>query len=464
MAKEITTAAASALEEASTEKTVSLEKSPAGPSTSEQPIQEASPIVSKSVGKESATGESAGSKGEQEETSPPKNQVVTYTLTPARVLTQTGKRRMLAEEEEEEEEEEAKDSDVEITGTATGPGVKAATIKTRLRSRSSRKPKKARTASVEPPVHIPTEPRKVLPELFIAPGLLVNNGFGEVFDMLKAQGWKTLFDEKIDVDEDQVQKFYADFTLVCNPRSGALSGSTVVDEEQLMFSPKDISGLLQIPASGFFLPPDADLQRERAESSLRLFGKEVSNLNTNELTRLQRVAHLVIIKGVVPRLEKRTSVTGMDIILLDKFMHFEPIDLPRIMLVHMGKCNTELMIQKRHALPYARLAKLLLQKFGVYKPVHEVTLSWDMNMTDIRKMKCRDDPQEQPELPLEVKPKPVKGESSKGGSVQQQMLDELRQISGGIAQIVSTQEQLVKIMQLILENALADVDPPPAPK
>ena len=145
-------------------------------------------------------------------------------------------------------------------------------------------------------------------------------------------------------------------------------------------------------------------------------------------------------------------------------MHFEPIDLPRIMLVHMGKCNTEKMIQKRHALPYARLVKMLLQKFGVYKPVHEVTLSWDMNMTDIRKMKCRDDPQEQPEQPLEAKLKSIKGESSKGGSVQQQMLDELRQISGGIAQIVSTQEQLVKIMQLILENALADVDPPPEPK
>src|ERR1044071_7680822 len=67
--KEITAAAASALEEASTEKTVSVEKSPADPSI-EQPIPETSPIVSKSVGKESGTGEFAGSKGEQEESSP----------------------------------------------------------------------------------------------------------------------------------------------------------------------------------------------------------------------------------------------------------------------------------------------------------------------------------------------------------------------------------------------------------
>ena len=58
----------------------------------------------------------------------------------------------------------------------------------------------------------------------------------------------------------------------------------------------------------------------------------------------------------------------------------------------------------------------------------------------------------------------MKGESSKGGSVQQQMLDELRQISGGIAQLISAQEQLVKIMQLILENALADNDDSPDPK
>ena len=85
-------------------------------------------------------------------------------------------------------------------------------------------------------------------------------------------------------------------------------------------------------------------------------------------------------------------------------------------------------------------------------------------MTDIRKMKCKGDPQEQPEQPLEARPKPVKGESSKGGSVQQQMLEELRQISGGIAQIVSSQDQLVKIMKLLLDNALAANDSSPDPE
>ena len=84
-------------------------------------------------------------------------------------------------------------------------------------------------------------------------------------------------------------------------------------------------------------------------------------------------------------------------------------------------------------------------------------------MTDIKKLKCKGDPQEQPEVPLEVGPKPVKAESSKGGSVQQQMLEELPQISGEIGQIVSTQEQLVKIMQLLLEIALADNKEPPTP-
>ena len=63
VAKEITTVAASALEEASTEKTASLETSPAVPSASEQPIQQSSPVLSKSAGKESATSEHAASKG-----------------------------------------------------------------------------------------------------------------------------------------------------------------------------------------------------------------------------------------------------------------------------------------------------------------------------------------------------------------------------------------------------------------
>ena len=192
VAKEATTAAASALEEASEEKTASLEKSSAVPTSSEQPIPETSPIPSKSAGKESATGETGDSKGDQEETSPPRNQVVTYTPSVERVLKAQGKRKMLAEEEYEGEEEEAKDSakdsDIEITGVTSGAGTTPATIKSRLRSRSTRKAKKAKTASTEPPVTVPTEPRKILQELFIAPGLLVDNGFGEVYDMLKAQG------------------------------------------------------------------------------------------------------------------------------------------------------------------------------------------------------------------------------------------------------------------------------------
>ena len=57
--KEITAAAASALEEASTEKTASLEKSSAVPTSSEQPIQETSPIASKST---CETGDSKGDK------------------------------------------------------------------------------------------------------------------------------------------------------------------------------------------------------------------------------------------------------------------------------------------------------------------------------------------------------------------------------------------------------------------
>ena len=64
----------------------------------------------------------------------------------------------------------------------------------------------------------------------------------------------------------------------------------------------------------------------RDASSKRLFHRVLSTVPTSEVTRIQCIAHHIIIKEVVPRQEKRNNITGMDLVLLDRFLHMEPID------------------------------------------------------------------------------------------------------------------------------------------
>ena len=282
--------------------------------------------------------------------------------------------------------------------------------------------------------------------------------------MLRAQGWEHLFEEQVSASEEEVQQFYGEFNFVKNSRSGALSGTAEIDGELISFTPKTIAAMLGIPSAGFSFEALEKLTQEQQQlrdaSSRRLFKRVITSVPTSELTRIQRIAHHVIIKAVVPRQEKRNSITSMDLVLLDRFLHMEPIDLPKTMLLHMGKCTSDLMIQKKHALPYTKLVKLLLQKFGVYRAANEVPLVWEMNALDIRKLKCKDD-MEMIEGPSAA-PREEKGEGSKGGTAQHQMLHELKQISNGIGLLVSGMEQLNTTMKLLLDHQLStteSVDP-----
>ena len=135
----------------------------------------------------------------------------------------------------------------------------------------------------------------------------------------------------------------------------------------------------------------------------------------------------------------------------------EPIDLPRTMLLHMVKCTTDLMIQKKHALPYAKFVKMLLQKFGVYRAANEVSLVWEMNAQDIRKLKYKDD-LELIEVPPPAVPKEEKSDGSRSGTTQQQMLHELKQIANEIGLLVSRMDQLNATMKRLLVNQLSRTD------
>ena len=73
---------------------------------------------------------------------------------------------------------------------------------------------------------------------------------------------------------------------------------------------------------------------------------DVGPYSTNDLNYTARIVHQFLIKVVVPRLEKRTTLTINDMILLDKFLRKEHISLPEIMMRQMAKCT-----EKKHSIP-----------------------------------------------------------------------------------------------------------------
>ena len=86
-------------------------------------------------------------------------------------------------------------------------------------------------------------------------------------------------------------------------------------------------------------------------------------------------------KDVVPRQEKRNTITATDLLLLDRFWHMEKIDLPRIILQHMAKCNA-----KTHSLAYPHVIKLILQAEGAYRAEGEVPMVTELDMVNVNKM------------------------------------------------------------------------------
>ena len=83
----------------------------------------------------------------------------------------------------------------------------------------------------------------------------------------------------------------------------------------------------------------------------------------------------------MPRQERRTTITGADLFLLDYLINREKVDLPKIIIQHMGKCTGN------HSLPYVGLVKEILLMEQLYVPEDEVTLGSELEQTHIAKMK-----------------------------------------------------------------------------
>ena len=130
-------------------------------------------------------------------------------------------------------------------------------------------------------------------------------------------------------------------------------GFTTFGDIDVSFSVDTMGKVLGVPSSSYgVVHTSGHWPKNKTQVVQRVLGKaSASPYSTNELGYIGWIAHQFLIKVVVPRLEKRTTITINDMLLLDKLLNMEKISLPKIMMRHMAKSAG-----KNHGLSYPSLS------------------------------------------------------------------------------------------------------------
>ena len=127
--------------------------------------------------------------------------------------------------------------------------------------------------------------------------------------------------------------------------------------------------------------------KTKAETTTIIFGEPISGeLDTSLLALDKKLLHKFLIRNVVPRKENRGTVLINDVVLMEKIISGDLVDLPRLMLAHMQFCFSH----DTHALPYPNLVKRILEFFSYYpEEIQETKFSSCLTLSTLHSMKFR---------------------------------------------------------------------------
>jgi len=186
-------------------------------------------------------------------------------------------------------------------------------------------------------------------------GKVVNIQFFEEHELgvfltkLRAQGWLELFANiQQGCSVPELAEFYANFSVA----NGVVTSA--VNEWHFSFDAAILREILGIPSRGFDVYVREDktvLETARLLAiSKRINQKQglrtPSSAKKSDLTSLHQLLFMFIIKNVIPRGQGRSSADLFDQCLVDFLYREEPINLPAIMIRHIGRITntTETMI------------------------------------------------------------------------------------------------------------------------
>ena len=290
---------------------------------------------------------------------------------------------VVVEEEEEERLEQSTKPTLQLDYEGTESSQRL--------TRSQHKKKKPKVDKVKGTAS--TGEKKLVVPLIITEAFLVENNFDDLLQLIKFQGWENLCSQPVVIDPDLIRAFYAKFKLLPGTEADGPVGHYNFEGESFTVTSTVIKRVLKVPAEGFCTLPSKGWTLDGRVAILqRLFGlvpPQRKEMTTHCLSLLGKMTHQFITRVVVPRQEKHTSLNINDAILLDLFLRKEKINLPRIILSHMGKSTV-----RTHSLPYAALIKELLKREDLYKAGEEIELGQELEMVNIQKMKHSAVPEE----------------------------------------------------------------------
>ncbi|KAG5568671.1 hypothetical protein H5410_064314 [Solanum commersonii] len=147
--------------------------------------------------------------------------------------------------------------------------------------------------------------------------IIKKSGMNSLADLVEIQAWTHLFMIKSPImHEDQVREFY--YNMEFNEDEIL---HTMVGDKRVHLNEKILWEILEVPREGI----------------ISVVGKLCTKHFANECSKLSDMHRQV----VLPRSEKRTVATSIDLFLMESLCKFEALNLPALMLEHMHKTVVE---------------------------------------------------------------------------------------------------------------------------
>lgn len=202
-------------------------------------------------------------------------------------------------------------------------------------------------------------------------GKVVRSGFFEEHGLelfltkLAKQGWLELFsDGTVGCSVSELAEFYAN----CVVTEGVVT--SVVRNVEILFDSEQLGKLLGIPSEGFDLYVRENKQGIDREQTLSLCRKLAQKPDLDiprpvlkaEMQPMHRLLYWFIIKNIIPRGQGRNKADVMDLMLVDLLDTGSQINLPSLMISHIGRMA---YTARDHDIGYGFLLSLVFEKLGV---------------------------------------------------------------------------------------------------
>lgn len=263
---------------------------------------------------------------------------------------------------------------------------------------------------------------------------------------LRAQGWSYLFlqgDHQRKFEKNEVYEFYTNGVAIGEMISTTVHGKTI------NLYPADLGRILNVPTGGWRhyvkgswppldnFPSALDISRKFSGNPLLPSHRRVMK---NEMSPLYQFYFDVVHKIILPRQERRTVASFLDLTLMELLDSEIPIDLLQLIIKHMQRVLVK--DTNGHALPYQFWLASIFEDFRVPVKVWSLQTTKDVigyvnHATLPAAMRSADNPMQKLRNALEAK----QGELEGAQAALAVHEDEKRVLEAQIASLTATLEK-----------------------